>query len=434
MKFTSRSARRPKDDIGGRPHKKRLDWRAILFALPFAYTSVIHPISIYVDKQPPLGVYLEAGIADRLFWPGLAFCAIALVILRQRLGALIRTARVPQMQALFCLLLLAAVSALWSSSPETTLVRFASQCFITAFFVAAATLLRPDSDYVRAIYIVFAVGVVLNIGYVSTQSPNIVDGVNVGYSGYFGNKNSLGFFASFAFLFSLFNMRRSALRIGGGLVVIGASVVLLVMSKSKGALVFAIASPFVAFALLLVYRKLRISPAVSVTTAASAFLVISLMVGDLPGRISMLMYGNPTLSNRTAIWEFIDRMVSIRPMLGWGYRSFWLVPEDILARYPAEAWIKLMPHGHNGYLDMKVELGYVGYGLLLWLLAAVFYQVGKIADRDMRSGWMVATIALFIVLMNFVESSWLRGADPLWLPFLVAIAEGNRSFLAQGRS
>jgi hypothetical protein len=50
------------------------------------------------------------------------------------------------------------------------------------------------------------------------------------------------------------------------------------------------------------------------------------------------------------------------PMLGAGYRSFW-TPEGASYVY-ARIWA-VIGNGHNGYLDVWLELGFIGLGLFL---------------------------------------------------------------------
>ena len=75
---------------------------------------------------------------------------------------------------------------------------------------------------------------------------------------------------------------------------------------------------------------------------------------------------------------------------GWGYQSFWLVGPDAPSIVNAPGWVKDMPNGHNGYLDVKVELGYVGYALFLGFILTNLHAIGRVADRDMTRAWLRA--------------------------------------------
>ena len=95
------------------------------------------------------------------------------------------------------------------------------------------------------------------------------------------------------------------------------------------------------------------------------------------------------------------------PLVGWGYQSFWLVPNSP-AVTDAPGWVKMMPNAHNGYIDTKLEMGYIGLAFLLAFLLATLHAVGRVADRDPTRARLVLSLALFIILYNFFESLWMR--------------------------
>jgi O-antigen ligase len=85
-----------------------------------------------------------------------------------------------------------------------------------------------------------------------------------------------------------------------------------------------------------------------------------------------------------------------------------------------------MPEGHNGYYDTTLEMGYFGYGLLLVFILATLHAIGRVADRDPARAWLVLSLALFIILSNYLESLWMRGFEFLWVVFLIIAAEAAR--------
>ena len=63
-----------------------------------------------------------------------------------------------------------------------------------------------------------------------------------------------------------------------------------------------------------------------------------------------------------------------------------------------------MPNAHNGYYDTMLEMGYVGLALLVIFIIATLHAIGRVADRDPARAWLVLSLALFIILYNFLES------------------------------
>ena len=63
-----------------------------------------------------------------------------------------------------------------------------------------------------------------------------------------------------------------------------------------------------------------------------------------------------------------------------------------------------MPSAHNGYLDTILDTGYIGLVLFLVFIFTTLHAIGRVADRDPVRAWLLLSIALFIVLVNFLES------------------------------
>src|SRR6516164_5420661 len=139
----------------------------------------------------------------------------------------------------------------------------------------------------------------------------------------------------------------------------------------------------------------------------------------------MYACGDSSLTGRTVIWDFAQYEIARRPLLGWGYQSFWLVP-DSPSIVDAPGWVKMMPNAHNGYYDTMLETGYVGLVFLLVFIIATLHAVGRVAERDLARAWLLLSLALFVILYNFLESTWMHGQDMLWLIFAVVAAETGR--------
>ena len=46
--------------------------------------------------------------------------------------------------------------------------------------------------------------------------------------------------------------------------------------------------------------------------------------------------------------------------------------------------------------------------------------------RGMPHAWLVLSLALYEIVTNFFESTWLRGSDPVWVAFVIVVAEIGR--------
>ena len=132
---------------------------------------------------------------------------------------------------------------------------------------------------------------------------------------------------------------------------------------------------------------MRISPAIVLLPIPICYEVLSRIIpGNLINRISWHIYGNYTFSARTDIWDFVNFEIGRRPLLGWGYQSFWLVGPDAPSIVDAPGWIKTMPSAHNGYLDTTLDMGYVGLVLLVIFIFTTLHAIGRVVRPRPGSG------------------------------------------------
>ena len=125
---------------------------------------------------------------------------------------------------------------------------------------------------------------------------------------------------------------------------------------------------------------------------------------------------DPTLSGRTSGWDIMLSIPNNR-LVGAGYDSFWLGPrlEKLWEAFPN------LPIGqaHNGYLEIFLNLGWIGVTLLALLIATGYRNVIGTYRRDPDTGSL--WIAYFLlVLLNGLTEGVFRMMTPTWIVFLLA--------------
>jgi O-antigen ligase len=75
--------------------------------------------------------------------------------------------------------------------------------------------------------------------------------------------------------------------------------------------------------------------------------------------------------------------------------------------------------GHNGYLDVYVELGFIGILLLSVFLIGLFRRVARLARYDFE--WAILGMGLLVISLafNYTESEFLSVFSPLWTVILL---------------
>ena len=402
-----------------------IDTCAIVPILACVFALIVSPLVIFATHSDFQA--LDARPENRIFWPAIA--AISVVLAVQNRSELGRVTWPPQIICLFAYLAFAGASVLWAFSPERSLIRFVQQVMIVTSIVLPAMLAARTADMLRGLFLCFAFALILNTLFVLEGSVTIVSYgsklVDIGYQGYFLGKNYLGECAVIALLLSLHEMlNRGRWRVFGIIVGIIA-IVLVYLSGSKTALGLALVSPFLASVALIVRKMTRISPAIVLLSIAFCYAILSSVSNFNIYRLAYMLYGDSSLTGRTVIWDFAQYEIARRPLLGWGYQSFWLVPgsPSIVA---APGWVKMMPNAHNGYYDTMLETGYVGLVFLLVFIIATLHAVGRVAERDPARAQLLLSLALFVILYNFFESLWVRGFEFLWVVFVIVAAEIGR--------
>jgi O-antigen ligase len=357
--------------------------------------------------------------------------AIALALTLQRRARLVTMSIPPHIIFLFIYLAFAGATVAWAFKPEISFVRFSQQLMIVISVVLPAMLVNPTTDLVRSLFLCFAISAILNVFFVLDGSQIIATygsqgAVNIGYPGYFLGKNYLGECAAIAFLLSLYEILHSGFRRIAGLTILVVAVALIFWSNSKTAFGLAIVAPILAGITLFVSKKSGVSIAIILVLIPISYIILSSVSNINVNRLSYILYGDSTLTGRTLIWDFAVNEIALRPLQGWGYQSFWLAGPDAPSIVDAKGWIKHMPNAHNGYYDTLLEIGYVGLCLLVIFLITTLHAIGRVAVRDRSRAWLLLSIALFVILFNFLESLWMRGFEFLWIVFLVIVAEAAR--------
>lgn len=402
----------------------------ILPILACAYVQIIAPLLLRMDLGPLVGgMWTEAQSAiiiaprmeHRIFWPAISAISIILT-----LKNLYRLTLPPHIISLFSLALLAVVSVLWAFKPEFAFIRSVQQVMIITSIILPALLAGRTGDLMRGIFLCFACALIINLLFVINQSPMILENNRICYPGYFTFKGMLGACAAMALLLSLHEILYRGWRRLFAIFIMGIAFYLIIMSDSKGSLAIALIAPVLAVVTLFLGKTLRVSPAIVLLPIPICYAILSKIVGNLINRISWYAFGNYDLSGRTLIWDFANFEIDRRPLLGWGYQSFWLVGPDAPSIQDAPGWVKFMPNAHNGYLDTMIDMGYVGFFLLIIFIVTSLHAIGRVARTEPARGWLLLTLALYVILTNFLETGWMRGMDILWLLFLFVAAETGR--------
>lgn len=307
--------------------------------------------------------------------------------------------------AMWALLGWMALSTIWSAYQAITVLALVAQIATTAFalFLVACFswrhLLRIFANVIR-----FILGASLIFEFVAAaivQGPiaplfknysgekppasafywtqgNLFDGERI--QGIVGNSNLLAFVAmlgvvTFAVEYAIIGTRRW---ISAAFIAI--SLITMLLAKSAG-IGFAMAAILIAAIVSIAaegkerdvrHKYYRIAWAFAGTVAVIV-LFFRAAVFEFIGK-------SPDMTGRSGIWKLVLGLIEQRPVLGWGWTSHWMPG---VKPYEGLVVINNVPYyqAHNAYLDVALQLGFIGAALFGLMLLITFVKLWRLAVR-----------------------------------------------------
>jgi hypothetical protein len=126
-----------------------------------------------------------------------------------------------------------------------------------------------------------------------------------------------------------------------------------------------------------------------------------------------------TLTDRTQVWAESLKLAG-SALVGAGFESFWL--GERLERMWTVFWWH-PNEAHNGYLEIFLNLGWIGIGILALVIGKGYRTVIDGLRRNTpESALMLSSFAVTLVY-NFTEAAFFRMMVPVWFLFLMAITK-----------
>ena len=325
-----------------------------------------------------------------------------------------------------------ALSTLWALNTSISMRRLILQGLVVLAGLFAALVDRDPRRLAHRLFWLALLTVGLNILWLGVKPPT-----PLGVEGIYPQKNVLGGVLLIVLPILVFAAvtRRGLLRLVA-FGAIGGAFLLLVLSQSKTSLGLTIVVPLVVLGAMLAARVLRTNPALLIGFAILllyvGWVLLTQVTGITADDLSLVLFGDPTFTGRTYIWDFIGEQIDERPVFGYGYNSFWAVGYDSPSFREAPGFIISLIQSHNGYLDVRIETGLIGFTILCAMIAFALAQTASLAKRDPALGFLAMTLVLTAILHNLLESSFVRNYAAMWVGFLLAIALSTPRFGTTG--
>jgi exopolysaccharide production protein ExoQ len=330
-----------------------------------------------------------------------SYLCVAAILVWDYRGALLAVRRNWFVTALT---LLALVSCLWAQTPTLVLQRSIAVFGATLFGIALAVRLSLE-EQLRLMSWVFRTIAVLSLAcIVLLPRYGISDWPHQGdWRGIFGHKNGLGAYMALSVLVEWHLPTETRTDKVLNLSALLLSAVLVVFSNSITSIVTLTATLIFIWIYKLARQRLRL-PLFAIVSAM--FLVIAsgvtmlLVDSDI---VTTALGRSSNLTGRTEIWRWVISFILERPVLGYGFSGFWGGASDESFALNRRLGVPIM-YSHNGYLDILLTLGLVGFALVLVFLGTGTKRAFDRSERNESSVdlWPLAFLFLFM-LHNMAE-------------------------------
>lgn len=322
------------------------------------------------------------------------------------------------------------LSAAWSNEPQLTIRRAIAFILVVVAVVGMVRMLPRDAIvsfafFASAAYVLIAIAAEGAGGAIHPLAPEYR------FSGVY-HPNSLGSFAAILVMAATCTDRRKVRpSFVAVAVVVGVAVVLL--TRSRSAALGLVAALTIRWLIAARLSRTVFALAVCGWMACAVFLAFGDAAGS--GVLDALVAGRrdsdvETLSGRTALWdELLLRHVSQRPMLGYGFGSFWDT-RHIQEIFAALRWP--VTEAHSTYIQQLLDAGAIGLTLyVLVIAAAVARAIRRLrATGDGAYAFMLCVL-LYIGVVGFLETVHPNPGFPsfllLWTFALLAFGEAAPS-------
>jgi O-antigen ligase len=304
-------------------------------------------------------------------------------------------------QNLFLLLFLGCVAASisWSSEPMLSFKRFVallSVVFFAGFIAWRYSLERIAFLFGCVIGAAALVGLIFAL--IRPDIAFISGGIRDGaFRGVFAEKNAGARLNAIAILLLLPMIRqRNPMAMLYGLFVLIA--IGLAQSATAIALIVAGTASYAYFITLI---RLRINRSLLAFTAAT--LVFFLLCGVLYANYAMLLElvgRDPSLTDRTLIWELLQPLIDAQFLKGYGFGAFW-------ASADADAFITrwgYIGNAHSGYVETLLNGGLIQLVALLLMFAQTLSKRYRAITADQSARYQACALVIIglFVVTNYV--------------------------------
>lgn len=241
------------------------------------------------------------------------------------------------------------------------------------------------------------------------------------WRGHFQHKNMTAASMVLVVFFGLYLMKVRLIWLGALLTFL--ALVMLIMSggKTSTALLPVVLVVAWLFERLPWLRSSLVLGAVILINVAVLAVVTYPPMRDLVGGLGI----DTTFTDRASIWQLSLSAIGERPLIGYGFQSFWESDQLLYGAQSAATWAVSAANAHNAYLDQLITGGWPLLALIgLWLVVLPSHHASEALKRgtDPELTRLYLRIWIFVLYASAFESFIFDASGPVWFTLLIAIA------------
>ena len=164
------------------------------------------------------------------------------------------------------------------------------------------------------------------------------------------------------------------------------------------------------------FLRLKKKSLVGLSLAGYPLVAVALgVIATTAGSLFALFGKDSSFSGRDRLWAGELDAIKLKPLLGYGYLTFWHQQGGYLTLISLHTNF-VPPQGHNGYLDLLLHVGVVG--LLLYLVIyfkSMWFAAGEVRRiYTAESKWFLSFV-LIMGIINLTESQVVEPFFFLWV-------------------
>jgi exopolysaccharide production protein ExoQ len=325
----------------------------------------------------------------------------SLIILSKRFDKILSFIRSEIYLGLFILLCL--LSAIWSDHSFISIKR-SFQLLVMFLVIIEAVLLLEPKTLLRQLKIVVSIYLFYNL-YACRFIPAAIDPIYGTWRGMEVQKNWLAQNSLYCLLSSIvfFNLDKTRYAKIYDTLILFVSLLIIYKAHSSTMLIVIVIITFTGFMFKIesIFSKLDIGRSLLGLTFLF-ILIFSITFLFFSSEIFALVPGyfgkDLTLSGRVDIWKFAWDDIEKKFLLGYGFATYWIMGSSRLEIFASYFEGFKVNEAHNGYLEILLQLGVVGFILFLFPIIAYIYRMFKLNNN------LAILIFISIITLNYTES------------------------------